>query len=262
MGMRVYWEVMLRSLRRQATYRGATFAGIFTNTVFAFFFAYVQIAVYRERSLVGTFTRQDALTMVFVSQGMLMVVHAFSERTISTRVASGDIATDLYRPIDFSFYWMADFLGRSATGLVLRGIPPFVVGVIAFHIAVPHQAATWLAFLVTALVAACVASRFWMLVNLTAFWLVDVRGIIQLGTAVFVVGSGIAIPLQYYPNAVQTVLRATPFAYMVQRPIELFLGKGSFGVVFAGQVLWFATLEIAVRRVMARATLRVVLQGG
>jgi ABC-type uncharacterized transport system permease subunit len=42
---RPYWEVARRSYRRFSTYRVATAAGIFTNTVFAFLKAYVLIAV-------------------------------------------------------------------------------------------------------------------------------------------------------------------------------------------------------------------------
>lgn len=35
------WEVAVRSYRRQAIYRGATLAGVFTNSVFGFIHAYV-----------------------------------------------------------------------------------------------------------------------------------------------------------------------------------------------------------------------------
>lgn len=42
--MRLYTEVARRSFRRYAAYRGATVAGIFTNTVFGFIKAYVLIA--------------------------------------------------------------------------------------------------------------------------------------------------------------------------------------------------------------------------
>lgn len=51
--MQVYWEVARRGFRRYATYRAATVAGVFANTVFGFLQACVLLAVYRSRTQVG-----------------------------------------------------------------------------------------------------------------------------------------------------------------------------------------------------------------
>jgi len=47
-GFSVYWELARVGYRRYATYRGATIAGVFTNTVFGFLRAYVLIALSRR----------------------------------------------------------------------------------------------------------------------------------------------------------------------------------------------------------------------
>ena len=60
--MRLYWEVAHRTFRRMTTYRAATFAGVFTNTVFGFLLAYVMVAVFQQRQTVGSFDLTDALT--------------------------------------------------------------------------------------------------------------------------------------------------------------------------------------------------------
>src|SRR6478672_10297460 len=99
--MRWMWEVAKRAYRRQATYRGATFAGVFTNTVFGFILAYVLLAVLRQRPLVGGFSAEDAVTFTFVMQGMLMVIGVFGSTSIADRIRTGDVVSDLYRPVDF-----------------------------------------------------------------------------------------------------------------------------------------------------------------
>ena len=48
--MRLYVEVARRTYARTSTYRSATVAGVFTNTVFGFLLAYVLQAVYAERT--------------------------------------------------------------------------------------------------------------------------------------------------------------------------------------------------------------------
>ena len=126
--MRWMWEVATRAYRRQATYRGATFAGVFTNTVFGFILAYVLLAVYQQRSTIGGFNATDAVTFTFVMQGMLMVIGVFGTTEIADRIRTGDVVSDLYRPVDFQAYWLADSYGRSLFYAIFRGIPPFVVG--------------------------------------------------------------------------------------------------------------------------------------
>ena len=83
----LHWAVARRSFRRHSTYRGATFAGAFTNTVFGFIQAYVLLAVFRERSDVGGFDAIDVVTFTFATQGLLAVVAAFGQLELAERIA-------------------------------------------------------------------------------------------------------------------------------------------------------------------------------
>src|SRR5437763_13887945 len=92
--LRFYWEVARRSYRRFSTYRGATFAGVFTNTVFGFLKAYVLLAVFRSKTHVGSFDAVDVVTFTFVTQGLLATVGAFGELDLSDRIRTGDVVSD------------------------------------------------------------------------------------------------------------------------------------------------------------------------
>jgi ABC-2 type transport system permease protein len=97
--VRLYWEVARTTARRMATYRTATLAGIFTNTVFGFILAYVMLAVFRQRPDIGGFDAVDAVTFTFIAQGMFsMTVGNFGHVELSGRIHSGDVAVDLSRP--------------------------------------------------------------------------------------------------------------------------------------------------------------------
>ena len=104
--MRLWWEVARRGFRRYATYRGATFAGVFTNTVFGFIRAYVFVALFRVAGEIAGFRLTDAITYTFVSQGMLMPFYMWGWSEIADTVYSGQVATDLYRPLDYQLYWL------------------------------------------------------------------------------------------------------------------------------------------------------------
>ena len=260
--MRVYAEVARRSFLRHSTYRGATIAGVFTNTVFGFLKVYILTAVVAQTGAVRGLDRTGVITFTFVAQGFLIVVSAFGSPEVGDRVKDGSIASDLYRPLDFSGYWLASDIGKAAFAVMFRGLPPVLVGALAFGIRIPSDVVTWLGFIVSIVLAAALGSRWWLLVNLCAFWTVEVRGIRSLAIVVLNFAAGITVPLQFLPDTVRGVAFATPFAAMLQRPIDLFLGLTSVGTVIAWQVGWLVVLEVLVRTELAAAVRKVVIQGG
>jgi ABC-2 type transport system permease protein len=264
--VRLYWEVARTTARRMATYRGATFAGIVTNTVFGFILSYVLLAVFRERGTIGGFDAIDAVTFTFVTQGMLMVVGIFgSEREMADRVQTGEVAMDLSRPYDYQGWWAAVAYGKAVFYLWARGVPPFVVGALVLDLRTPEQPWIWPAFLVGVALAVGVAFAWGFLLQLSAFWIVDVRGPNQIGwlAAQFLAGS--FVPVFLFPEWLERVARVLPFASMIQLPVEVFLGKHSgadLALLYATQAAWLVALAAAGRMVLARAMRRVVVHGG
>jgi ABC-2 type transport system permease protein len=264
--VRLYWEVARTTARRMATYRGATFAGIVTNTVFGFIQAYVLLAVWASRPSIGGFDATDAVTFTFVSQGLLMVLSLFGgDREMAERIHTGEVAMDLCRPYDYQGWWAATFYGKSSFYAWARGIPPFVLAALVFDLRLPAEAWQWPAFLVSVALAAGASFGWMFLLQLSAFWLIEIRGVNQLGTLAALFLSGASVPLVLFPAGLEGVVRALPFAAMVQLPIEVFLGKHAgldLAVVFLTQLAWIVVLVGAGRLVTARAVRKVVIHGG
>lgn len=262
--MRLYLEVARRTYRRVATYRGATVAGVFTNTVFGFLLAYVLLAVYEQRSDVGGFDARDALTFTFVAQGMLMPLGMFSDTEIADRITTGDVVVDLQRPYDHQGWWAGVGYGKAAYYVIFRGIPPFLAGALVFDLRLPTPANA-LAFGLSATLAVGVAFGWRYLLQLSAFWLLDVRGANQLGWLAAQFLAGAFVPLVFLPGWLETTARALPFAAMLQVPLEIWLGKHT-GTDLAGavalQAIWLVLLVAAGRAVLSLALRRVVVQGG
>ena len=264
--MRLYWEVARTTARRMATYRGATFAGIVTNSVFGFIQAYVLLAVWEARPTIGGFDAVDAVTFTFVVQGMLMTVGMFGgDQEMSERIHTGEVAVDLSRPYDFQAWWAAVAYGKAVFYAWARGIPPFLVGALVFDVRLPPEPWMWPAFLASVALAVGLGFGWHFLLQTGAFWLVDVRGLNQLGWMTAIILSGTAVPLVLFPDGIEAVLRALPFAAMMQLPVEVFLGKHT-GADLAGiylvQTVWIVALAAAGHLLLARAERRVVVHGG
>jgi ABC-2 type transport system permease protein len=261
-----YWQVARRSFRRYSTYRGATFAGVFTNTVFGFLKAYVLLAVFRLRHNVGNFDATDVLTFTFVAQGFLATVGAFGELELSDRIRTGDVVSDLYRPLHFQGYWLSAEFGRAAFQAIFRGIPPFLVGALVFHLRLPEGVWGWVGFVVSLALAIVLSFAYRFLTSLSGFWLLDTRGPAQIASFVMQFMSGFIIPLTFLPNRLYHIAVLLPFAGVAQLPVEIFLGKhrsvSSTVSVLGIQVFWIAVLIGTGEVVVRRALRKVVVQGG
>jgi ABC-2 type transport system permease protein len=263
--VRVYLEVARRAFARQATYRVATLAGVFTNAVFGFLLASVLLAVYADRPQINGFSASQAVTFTFVAQGLFFLA-GNGEIEMANRIGTGDVVIDLYRPLDYQGYWGAVDAGRVAYGLIFRGIPPYVVGLLAFGgVELPPSPAAAAAFAVSVALAVAVNTSFRFIVQSLAFWLLDVRGPNQISMLVGAFFAGSLVPTFLFPPFLLTVSHLLPFPAMLQWPVEVFLGAhtgADLAGVLAAQAAWAVALALVGRWVLSRATRKVVIQGG
>ncbi len=265
---RLYAAVARGSFRRYATYRVATAAGVFTNTVFGLILAYTYIALWDERPGLGGYDQEQAITFVWLGQALLTVMALMGggfEGELIERIRTGDIAVDLYRPADLQAWWLASDLGRALFQLLGRGIVPVAAGALVFQLALPADPLRWAAFLLAVVFGAVVSFALRFLVALTAFWLLDGAGVTQVTMLAGTFFSGMLLPLNVFPGALGEVARALPWSALLQVPADVFLGRHTgLGLLrtYVFQLGWAAVLLTAGRLLQAAATRRVVVQGG
>ena len=270
---RLYAAVARGSFRRYSTYRAATWAGALTNTVFGFFIAYTYRALWSIRPHLGGYDLSSALTYVWLGQALLMPVAAMGggvQDDLEARIVSGDVAVDLYRPVDQQGWWLSADLGRAGYHLLSRGVAPMLVGGLFFPLRLPAggllpAAVTWVCFLVSVTLAVVVSFSLRYLAALTGFWLLDPRGVRQISVVLGMFFSGFLLPLSLLPGAVAAVALRLPWAAMIQLPLDVYLqrttGPALIGAL-ALQLGWALAL-LGAGRLLQRAVLRkVVVQGG
>jgi ABC-2 type transport system permease protein len=264
--VRVYLAVARHSFRRYSTYRTATVAGAFTNTVFGFIRAFVLVALWQARPGIGGYDVTDAVTFCFLSQALIAPVAVFGPPLeLAERVRTGDVAIDLYRPADLQGWWLAGDLGRAGFHLLARGLPPFLAGALAFDLRTPASPAGWLAVPVSVGLALLVSFAIRYLLALSSFWLLDDRGLNMVAFTAASFFSGLVLPLVLFPGWLGTLAHALPWAAILQVPADVWLGRYQGADLLAalgGQALWAAVLLGAGRLVGAAAHHRVVVQGG
>ena len=261
--MRLYLEVARRSFRRHLAYRAATLAGIFTNAIFGVMIAAVFSALYGNRGdAVAGFTLPEALTFVWVSQSLIMVVYLWGWWEVADAIRTGDVVADLMKPMDYQAYWLGRDLGRAACHALTRMLPTLLVGVAFYDLALPGGVGTWAAFAVSVLLAVVVSFGWRFLLNLSAFWLLDVRGTHTIAIVLVNFFSGLLVPIAFFPDWLRIVAELFPFRAFVMVPIEVLLGHRPILDALGIQLFWAAALLLLGETMVALAMRKVVIQGG
>ncbi|MDG4788912.1 ABC-2 family transporter protein [Micromonospora sp. WMMD1102] len=264
---RTFAAITGSGFRRYSTYRQATVAGAFTNTVFGFLRCYVLLAVASGAGGVAAgYSRAQLATFVWAGQGLLAVVLLWRWTELADRIRTGEIASDLLRPVHPVVSYLATDLGRAGYALLTRFLPPVLTGLLFFDLVLPSRWQTVPLFVLSAglAVVICFGCRF--LVNATAYWLHDARGAMILWTLGSGVLAGLYFPLRFLPDWVTVLLwLATPFPSLLQTPLDVLVERDGAGIqagMVVVQLVWAGLMLLACRTVQRRAEHRLVVQGG
>lgn len=263
---RVFGVLFMVGFRRWSSYRLAAVAGAFANTVFGLVRSAVIIAaVTAGGGELGGYDVVTGATYVWVGQALLGPIYFNTWTELSDRIRTGDVAVDLVRPFDLQIQFLAADLGRAAYQFLPRGLPPLIVGALVTGLALPSVPAPYLFGLVSAILAVAVSFAARWLVNLVAFWLLDLRGPMALYAVALNVLGGLVVPVHWFPPWLAQLAAWTPFPAMLQQPVDVLMGRVNGWAALetlAGQAAWFAGLMVAGQLVFRLGARKLVVQGG
>jgi ABC-2 type transport system permease protein len=263
--IRLYWEIGKRAFQRQLAYRTANLAGLVTNSFFGYIRAAILLAAFAGRGTIGGYDAAQVVTFTWVTQAIIMVVNLWGGLGLGETIRTGAVVSDLSKPFSYTGYWLARDYGRAAYYLLFRCIPILFVGQLTFGIRWPASPGTWGLVLLSICLATGICFAWNFMLELTGFWTVQTRGIRQLALGVLMFLSGFIVPIPLFPEWLQRVALALPFASISQVPCDVFLERlngGDLAVAIAGQLAWAAVMLGAAQWLVTVATRRVITQGG
>ncbi len=166
------------------------------------------------------------------------------------------------KPFNYYGYWVARDVGRAGAQILMRGAPTLFIGALLYDVAMPDRPGNWLLFGTSVILAIGVSFGLRFLLNISAFWLIDVIGIGSLSAAVINLLSGMLLPLTFFPGWFETTANLLPFRAVIMSPIQAYLGQGNVALLLLGQAVWLVILIFGGLGVLGVATRRVVVQGG
>lgn len=263
--MNLFFRIVRLSIHQQLTYRTAILAGLATNFFFALLRVAVIVALYGDQPEVNGLSLQRAITFVAVSQAMIAFLFIFGSSDVMQTVYSGSIGSDMLKPLGLFSFWMARDLGRSLVNLVGRGLLLLAGFSLFYPLSYPTRVEQWLALPLTLALGWLVSYAWRFLVNLSAFWSPDARGVGRIAFTLSQLFSGFFMPLRLYPDWFAEFCQLTPFPALFNTSVELYLGiltGPELAQALLNQAVWFLILAALCQVVLRAGVRRLVVQGG
>ena len=212
------------------------------------------------------FTLSLIVTYSAVSLLYGLVVNAATESAdqVEDKIRDGDIAIDLFRPVRYPLTVIADGLGAMGFGL-LQVVPALLVVAPLIHLVAPPTPAAAALFILSAALGITVNFAMTLMLNLTAFWILETFGIQMILRWVSMALSGAVVPVWFFPGAFQALALALPFQAIYSTPLSIYVGKlqGPTAWAFVGiQAFWVLALGGICALMWRRGVRKVVVQGG
>ena len=250
-------------------YRAAAWAGVATQFAWGGMSILMYWAFYQNNQNTFPMAFQELSSYLWLQQAFLaMFMTWFFDNEIFESITSGSICYELCRPCDVYSMWFVKNMAVRLSRVVLRCLPILVIAAFLpdpFGVRLPADPIAALLFPISMMVGFLVIVTFSMLVYISAFYTISPMGIRILTTSVLEFLCGALIPIPFFPDRLQPVLYALPFASMQSAPFLIYTGHFSRNEslkTILTQLAWFAILYIIGRIWMKHALKRIVVLGG
>ncbi len=254
-------------------YRAAAWAGFGTQTFFGLIRVMVFSAFFASSTQAQPLNYDQVISYIWLGQALFAILPFREDADIAALIRTGNIAYEFVRPVHLFWFWFARQIANQTAPAMLRALPMLIASAVVFPmlglntwaLRAPASAAGLLCFLALLLLAVLLSSVLKLLATVSLFWTISGEGLAMLLPALIWPLCGIVLPLSFFPERLQPIVRALPFRGLMDVPFQFYVGSLAPSAVWeelARQLLWIVGLGVigyVAFRVGAR---RVVVQGG
>ena len=271
--LRPYVAVLTARFRMLLQYRAAAFAGFSTQLYWGAIKLMILAAFLASNHAASPMSVAQIAAYVWLGQALLGLLPWNVDPELQEKMTTGAVAYELLRPLDLYAFWYARTVAMRTATAFLRMIPMVVVAAIVLPLVglgdwalrPPPGAGSGVAFAFSLLAMIALASAVTMLMHVSLIWTLSGRGVNTVMTGVVIIGSGLVVPLPFFPQWAQGFLYWQPFRGLADTPFRIYSGHidpehAAFEI--AAQIAWAVVIVGIGYALMARARTRVVVQGG
>jgi ABC-2 type transport system permease protein len=180
-------------------------------------------------------------------------------------VRSGGVGYELLRPLDLYFAWFTRAIALRTAPTLLRSAPLLTLAAIFMGFQGPDSWAAGIAFAITMVGALLLSCAITNILSISLMWTISGEGVTGFAPAIVMTLSGMIVPIPFFPDWAQTIVRILPFSGLVDTPYRLYLGHlpaSDLPILLGHQLIWTIALIFLGRWMLSRALRRMTVQGG
>lgn len=265
MGSVTYVYKMVRiSLLSQLALRSSYYFGLLREFLFLILSIQLFRTLYSGSETVISATLKETITYLIISK-FAQFFNMSTMGKIQSRIVSGEIATDLLRPVEYDFFMLVQEFGAWIQRVISITLPLVLLSLLFVKFYPPSTIYYGFFFIICILLSFLIMFYANYCVSLTAFWIPYLWSLNSVSTTLFTILSGAMIPLWFYPEGIRSVLEWLPFSLAVYTPINVYLGRiymADMPLLFLKQAMWIVILWLVSRFIWSRATKKIIVNGG
>lgn len=266
---RKYWTVALIGWQDALVYRMNALTWVAYAMLPSLAFMLVWLARYdaAPNQKLGGFNLGEMMAYYLVVTLLSVAITPHPEWWVAQEIRDGKITPFIVRPIGFWGYLLA----REGSYQVIKtamSLPAFALVAVGFraYIAWPAPSAAQAGvFVVASAGAFLLLMQIKYLLGLSAFWLAEVGGLLEIWNILLAVFAGRLLPLDLLPAWMRQIGAWLPFHLLYDFPMRVLLGRiqpGEIALNFALQAAWAIALGVLVRQAWQRGLLAYEAYGG
>jgi ABC-2 type transport system permease protein len=246
-------------------YRFSFFFTLVGNLLYIVLLYFLWGSIYRGVETIRGMSFNQAFVYVALAGSIFTMVKTWADWEISWHITSGSIIMDLVKPLDFQFYALSQTFGFMLFNFLMIALPSALVLFLFFGAEI--ELGVGMLFLPVGLILAFLISfAIDYIIGLTSFYTESIWGISMTKEIITTLLSGALVPLQFFPDVVQRVLRLLPFQAIYHIPLTMLtspdLDLGACMRLLGTQVAWVVVLFLLGRFFFTRASRVLMVSGG
>ena len=262
--MRKYLKIFTCGVQDATAYRGNLIVGVLSNFVITAVMFYIWQVIYEMNAVIDNYNWEDMKIYLFISFICNSTLSWSAETKISRKIITGEITSDLIKPMGFM---SMTFFETAGSSVPVSLISILLMSVVAFFmkIQILTNPIVYLMFIISFVFSFVINFFISFICALLCFWTENYFGITKTKQVIVNFFSGALIPLNMMPGVLQKIAYGLPFQGIVFIPSSIFMGSVS-GMdaiyLILSQAVWCIVLYVIQVVLWRCAIKKVVINGG
>ncbi len=260
-----YVEMIRIRFLMMLAYRTNYYTGILIYSINIGAYYFLWQAIYGGKEQIQGLSVTQMTTYVAISWMARAFYFNNLDREMAMEIMEGKVAVELIRPYNYLGMKTMQGLGEGIFRLFFFSLPGLVIVYFIFPIQFTWDLRVWSLFAFSTFLSFFINTQLNLLTGITTFFLFNNAGLIRAKRVIIDLFSGLLLPISFFPESVQSIMKFLPFQGISYVPSMIFTQAFTHREAMTAigqQFFWVIILILPIQLLWYIAKKQLVIQGG